>query len=71
MHCFDTETFGFGFGYKSLNSVGDSGGPLWVENDGKAILVGIVSRGRGCAKQNVAGIYTRLVKCWQDKKELQ
>ena len=38
---------------------GDSGGPLWVEEDGKAVLVGLVSRGRGCAKQNYPGIYTR------------
>ena len=36
---------------------GDSGGPLWVEEDGKAVLVGLVSRGRGCAKQNYPGIY--------------
>ena len=38
---------------------GDSGGPLWVEEDGKAVLVGLVSRGRGCAKRNYPGIYTR------------
>ena len=54
---------------------GDSGGPLWVEDNGigkylqfgyfiilayfSAILIGIVSRGRGCAKQNHPGIYTR------------
>ena len=55
---------------------GDSGGPLWVEEDGKgltlsfvikniilfsAILVGLVSRGRGCAKQNYPGVYARFV----------
>ena len=40
---------------------GDSGGPLWVEEKGKAVLVGLVSRGRGCAKQNYPGIYTRYI----------
>ena len=38
---------------------GDSGGPLWVEENGKAILVGLVSRGRGCAYANFPGIFTR------------
>ena len=38
---------------------GDSGGPLYVMEGGKAILVGLVSRGRGCAKQNQVGLYTR------------
>ena len=38
---------------------GDSGGPLWVEEDGKAILVGLVARGRGCAYANYPGIFTR------------
>ena len=28
----------------------------------KAYLVGIVSRGRGCAKQNFVGVYTRSAK---------
>ena len=45
---------------------GDSGGPLWVMKDGRAYLVGIVSRGRGCAKQNYPGIYTRQVKPYLD-----
>ena len=38
---------------------GDMGEPLWVEEDGRAVLVGLVSRGRGCAYQNSPGIYTR------------
>ena len=38
---------------------GDSGGPLWVMHNRKAYLVGLVSRGRGCAQQNNVGIYTR------------
>ena len=42
---------------------GDSGGPLWVEENGRAVLVGLVSRGRGCAKQNYPGIYTRWGFC--------
>ena len=38
---------------------GDSGGPLWVEEKGRAVLVGLVSRGRGCAYANYPGIFTR------------
>ena len=49
--------------------VGDSGGGLvrWVrvKRQGrvryKAFLIGIVSRGSGCAYQDIPGIYTRLV----------
>ncbi len=42
---------------------GDSGGPLFVYgSDGRAILIGIVSRGKGCAGFNQAGIYTRVKK---------
>ena len=47
--------------------VGDSGGPLvtWVRNKGgagyKAVLIGIVSRGKGCAYYDMPGVYTRLV----------
>ena len=37
---------------------GDSGGPLWVEEDGRAVLIGIMSRGH----QNSPVIYTRSVQ---------
>jgi hypothetical protein len=39
---------------------GDSGGPLYVlENEKRAVLVGIVNRGEGCARKNSMGIYAR------------
>ncbi|KXN67065.1 putative trypsin-like serine protease precursor [Conidiobolus coronatus NRRL 28638] len=39
---------------------GDSGGPLFKYVDGKQILVGITSFGRGCAKPHLPGVYTRV-----------
>ena len=44
---------------------GDSGGPLWTylgtsDETRRAFLVGIVSRGSGCAVYNSPGIYTRI-----------
>lgn len=38
---------------------GDSGGSLLEYADGKAVAVGIVSYGLGCATKGVPGVYTR------------
>lgn len=38
---------------------GDSGGPLVNSDD---VLIGIVSWGIGCAKQNYPGIYTNVAE---------
>jgi trypsin len=37
----------------------DSGGPLFKYENGKQILVGITSFGRGCANPNTPSVYTR------------
>lgn len=37
----------------------DSGGPLMQYSNNKAVVVGIVSYGIGCAKKGVPGLYTR------------
>jgi len=39
---------------------GDSGGPLFTWVNDRAVLVGVVSRGKGCAAHNQVGIYTRI-----------
>ncbi|XP_075748473.1 trypsin-1-like [Rhipicephalus microplus] len=39
---------------------GDSGGPAIQYRNGTALLVGIVSFGRGCARLTHAGVYTRV-----------
>ena len=38
--------------------LGDSGGPLICDVKGEATLIGIVSRGTGCALEDHPGIYT-------------
>ena len=38
---------------------GDSGGPLWRVTGGRAVQVGVISRGQRCARINRPGIYTR------------
>ncbi len=41
---------------------GDSGGPLSVDISGQKLLLGIVSKGNGCAEPNNYGIYTNVQK---------
>ena len=39
---------------------GDSGGPLFVNNGAKNVLIGVVSAGAGCARENFYGLYARV-----------
>lgn len=38
---------------------GDSGGPLYTLTGDKAVLIGVVNRGEGCARHNSVGLYAR------------
>ena len=41
----------------------DSGGPMWKwigKENPTATIIGVVSRGEGCARQDSPGIYTRV-----------
>ena len=50
-----------GFAQGGVDSCsGDSGGPLFVEQDGQRTLVGVVSFGDGCARPDAYGIYTNV-----------
>ena len=50
----------------SYLKIGDSGGPLylWDKDSGRekkrAIIIGVVSRGTGCANFNKPGIFTKI-----------
>lgn len=49
---------------------GDSGGPLFVEENSGYALIGVVSNGYMCAQPNYYGVYTKVAnyKSWIDSK---
>ena len=54
----DSKTRMCGFAKGTDTCQGDSGGPLAVVEDGKYVLVGVVSYGAGCASSS-PGVYAR------------
>ncbi|CAG5113546.1 Oidioi.mRNA.OKI2018_I69.chr2.g7642.t1.cds [Oikopleura dioica] len=49
---------------------GDSGGPLICDFDGRATLVGVISRGNGCALEGYPGIYSSIAHSYSWIQEI-